>query len=234
MIKQLNSNSRFSVLFEDLSNKNNKSNETNKKPKLDEKKENSFLREDTSSFKKNYNRDFETKAQKERREKNEKAQKERDEKKREEENKKNLAPECFPDLINKEKQCQNNTSHTMNYLKASNTIVPKIIENQNNIKPGWVEIKRDPKNIGKLIYTYGVNTNENNVSTSDSEKKSDYPVLEALVKLYNDRTKEYIDMWGYDTWEKMFRFPNYDYEYFDKLDEEYERQMEENNTDYDE
>ena len=34
-------------------------------------------------------------------------------------------------------------------------------------------------------------------------------------------------MWGYDTWEKMYRFQNYDYEYFDKLDEEYERMMEE-------
>jgi hypothetical protein len=32
-------------------------------------------------------------------------------------------------------------------------------------------------------------------------------------------------MWGYEEWEKMFRFPNYDYEYFDKLDELYENDM---------
>jgi hypothetical protein len=35
----------------------------------------------------------------------------------------------------------------------------------------------------------------------------------------------------------MFRFPNYDYEYFDKLDEKYEEEMEkwrnENNSDSD-
>ena len=39
-------------------------------------------------------------------------------------------------------------------------------------------------------------------------------------------------MWGYDTWEKMYRFPNYDYEYFDKLDELYE-ERENADTDYD-
>jgi hypothetical protein len=33
-------------------------------------------------------------------------------------------------------------------------------------------------------------------------------------------------MWGYDNWEKMFRFPNYDYDYFKRLDEEDEEDEE--------
>jgi hypothetical protein len=33
-------------------------------------------------------------------------------------------------------------------------------------------------------------------------------------------------MWGEEEYEQMFRFPNYDYEFFDKLDEQYEEEME--------
>ena len=33
------------------------------------------------------------------------------------------------------------------------------------------------------------------------------------------RKKKLIDLWGYEEWEKMYTYPNYDYYYFDKLDE---------------
>ena len=52
-----------------------------------------------------------------------------------------------------------------------------------------------------------------------------YNVLYSLCNLYEKRTSEYIEMYGYDTWEKMFRFHNYDYDWVDKLDEEYELEM---------
>ena len=53
-----------------------------------------------------------------------------------------------------------------------------------------------------------------------------YNVLYSLCNLYEKRTTEYIEMYGYDTWEKTFKFHNYDYEWVDKLDEEYELEME--------
>ena len=53
-----------------------------------------------------------------------------------------------------------------------------------------------------------------------------YNVLYSLCNLYEKRTTEYIEMYGYDTWEKTFKFHNYDYEWVDKLDEEYEVEME--------
>jgi hypothetical protein len=49
------------------------------------------------------------------------------------------------------------------------------------------------------------------------------------VYFYEKRKSEYIDNWGEDEWEQMFTFPNYDYHYFDKLDEIYEK----NNVEYD-
>ena len=39
-------------------------------------------------------------------------------------------------------------------------------------------------------------------------------------------------MWGEDEWERMFIFPNHDYEYFDKLDEAYEIEQSELNDKY--
>ena len=54
------------------------------------------------------------------------------------------------------------------------------------------------------------------------------PVNDCYRTVTNEkRTKTYIEIFGYDAWETTFRCPNYDYEYFDKLDEkdEYERAM---------
>ena len=58
--------------------------------------------------------------------------------------------------------------------------------------------------------------------------------------MHEKRTKIYIKIFGYDAWETTFRCPNYDYEYFDILDQEYEEAMEkideklykENNSDF--
>ena len=47
-------------------------------------------------------------------------------------------------------------------------------------------------------------------------------IILALSLLHEKRTKEYKELWGESEWERMFVCPNYDYEYFDKLDEAYE------------
>ena len=45
----------------------------------------------------------------------------------------------------------------------------------------------------------------------------------SLVKLYNKRKDEYIALWGEETYEKVFLFPNYDYDYYeDEYDEDYD------------
>ena len=92
---------------------------------------------------------------------------------------------------------------------------------QNHIKPGWVEIKRDAKTRKIVTSVNPVANSDNNVSTN-----SENNVLNALAYLYERRTNEYIELWGYDEWEKTFRFPNYDYNYFNNLDELYEKKME--------
>jgi len=208
--------SRFHFLNEEVS-----SDKSVKSVKNDSNKPNRY----------NNNNRYDTKESKERREQYEKMLKEKETKSREEENRKKLAAENFPQL-------QLNTTNTLvglekpykiSYLDKISTVSIKENTVEEYLKPGWAEGKRDPKNPSKIIYTYSETTNLENENENDRKEKRnkcEYEVLEALVNLHNKRTQEYIDMWGYDTWEKMYRFPNYDYHYFDKLDEEYEEQLE--------
>jgi len=256
------SNSRFAALAEDINTNNiyskkDKERENNKKIVLPKetsflKEENSFLKEETNFLKKDYhrrsNRDdrFETKEYKERIEKEEKIRKEKEKKRKEEETKKNLAVENFPDLNLNKKSIHNipdnNVSNIkMNYINKVST--QKIIKDNNKVlqqvKPGYIEIKYDKENTNKIVYRYGKGVNTNLDMDIDNMNKPNNSALEALVKLHETRTQAYIAMWGYETWQNMFIFPNYDYQFFDKLDEEYELQMQEeedydseNNEDY--
>lgn len=89
------------------------------------------------------------------------------------------------------------------------------------VKPGWVCIKQDNKT-RQPICIYGddcVNINNNideRVSFEDP-----YYVFERLVTHYQKRKNEYIKTWGYEEYDKMFLFQNYDYEYFDNVDDNY-------------
>ena len=57
-------------------------------------------------------------------------------------------------------------------------------------------------------------------------------IVLALSLLHEKRTNEYKELWGEDEWERMFICPNYDYEYFDKLDEAYENEQYKLNEQY--
>ena len=46
--------------------------------------------------------------------------------------------------------------------------------------------------------------------------------MSRLVKLYKNRRSDYVKKWGLDEYENMFMFPNYDYQYYDKIDEIYD------------
>ena len=52
-------------------------------------------------------------------------------------------------------------------------------------------------------------------------------VLEALSSLHERRKQKYILYFGNEEYEKNFRFNNYDYDYFTKLDEKYQQEQEE-------
>ena len=73
-------------------------------------------------------------------------------------------------------------------------------------------------------------TSENKLKNTDPVEKSENEIaietFDALAELYDSRDNEFIDTWGYEEWERTFRFPNYDYNYFDRLDELADEELE--------
>jgi hypothetical protein len=122
----------------------------------------------------------------------------------------------FPELISKNNK--KTSSNQMNFLNLIKNVETKCKEEKiiNETKlnkeynPKSTLLKKDLKH--KPTYK------ENEIA---------YEVIKKLAELYEKRSNEYIELWGYDEWERMFIFSNYDYEYFDKLDRKYAEEMEE-------
>lgn len=147
-----------------------------------------------------------------------------------------LKPENFPLLQGSFVTENKNTELKPNYLAK----IKETTNNNNNnnldsdlvnLKPGWVMLTRDHKS-GKTIMKTHPSTHFHEPEKSELQIGRD--ILKALVDLYEKRTQEYIDNYGYDTWEKMFKRPNWreeELEYMSDSDDSDEYDEEE---DYDE
>lgn len=108
-------------------------------------------------------------------------------------------------------------------IKTETPELPAVDPDLLNLEPGWLLLKHDRK-----THTTLWKSNET-ITLEPIEKTADelaWDALDELVALHEKRTNDFIDTWGYEEWERTFRFPNYDYEYFDKLDELYEEELE--------
>ena len=161
--------------------------------------------------------------------------------KQDEKSHKVLSIENFPELTLQEPQVAKDND----YVSFLDKIKLDKIENEekpsdnefDNLEIGWQLIKRD---LNTGVKTVKYKSNRKPYVKTDLDLA--YDVIYTLSSIHEKRTQEYIDRWGEDEWNKMFRFPNYDYEYFDKLDELYEDELDEhsqsesderNNEDYD-
>jgi hypothetical protein len=138
-------------------------------------------------------------------------------------------PSIMPPTTNKVKTDLN---YTELFTSLSNNQPTKVVVDANieTLPPGWVSLKKDPAS-NKIIWRENKSKNADPVEKSENELATE--ALDALIELYDMRDEDYIDTWGYEDWERTFRFPNYDYEYFDRLDElaDEELEVEENNQD---
>ena len=248
MSNKFTTNSRFAALVDDtisidVFNKKNKSNRNKKNENSNKKEENQITEKKTNVFKSNYvnldelnfKTNFDSNKNKERKEKYNNEKEHKIIKKKEEDEKQLLSIDNFPVLLENINSNNTNTSNnTIKYTVLKEGFIDKvkfvkpIVEPskiENYIKPGWIEIKLDKK-------TQKIITTNRNPTQLIEENGND--VLKELVYLHKKRTKEYIDLWGYDMWDKVFQFPNYDYDYFNKLDEKYDEEMEDYNIDNDE
>jgi hypothetical protein len=167
----------------------------------------------------------------ERRALDEKIRKEEEDKIQAERVAKVLSIDNFPSLGKKENKNTNETNNNSFLEKLKNSIendkkqnAIKIEENKSKPKPGWATISRDPLT-GRSKIEYG--EMPINKKPEKTENEMAYDVLCALCDLHERRTQEFIDLYGYDTWEKTFKSPNWreEEEYLERMDEEYEALM---------
>ena len=203
------SNSRFSVLVDDIPPQNN-----NSKKDKEEKNErfNSFKSERESPFI-NYR---------------EQEQKEKERIKQE-----SLKIENFPDLLvvsNKKVMEDIKKVSYIEKLQKEDDIKKYIDTDLENLKPGWVLLKSDPLTRRTIIKHHPEINIIEKTEKEKTEKEIAIDVLNVLVDIHEKRTREYIEKYGYDEWEGMFKFPDW------REREAYLEQMENetNDSEYDE
>lgn len=195
--------------------------------KADEKKINTF-----NSFKDNgfrdrrqnrYPSESERQRIREEYEAEEKARKEHEKQEQERLKQESLKIENFPELVNVKKEVDEPIEQ--NYIEKLKKVDEVKVDKDadpdlENLKPGWTLIKKD-KLTGKIITKSKFQINKE----PQIEENVEINILNALVELHQRRTEEYIELYGYDTWEKMFKCPNWrewEAEFEDDSDEEYE------------
>jgi hypothetical protein len=83
------------------------------------------------------------------------------------------------------------------------------------LKKGWVQlgVKREPEPELEIL--------------KKEEGLNEYLYfIDCMVNLYEHQKLEKIEILGEENYEHIYKFPNYDYEYFDKLNEKYEDELE--------
>jgi hypothetical protein len=140
----------------------------------------------------------------------------------------------FPDLVVNVKNDDVTQRQTISYLDKFKKEEFKESENINEdlekLKPGWVLLKRDSVTGRTIIKSHPEN---NEMQEKNVEQKIVYDISKPLAKLYQRRTDEYIEQYGYDEWERMFKFPDWREReaYLEQMDElanmSYEEESEE-------
>jgi len=221
------SNSRFSALVDDIPQQKNdtkKDKEQKRKPDINvENKEERFNSFKTDSFKperpirteSNF-RGFNDKGRERyrlEREEEMKIIKELEERERERIKQESLKIENFPELVDIQKKeiTENNVETKISYVEKLKK--DDIVENYSdpdleNLKPGWVLLKRDPITRQTIFKSHPKTLiEEKEIEKTDQEIMMD--ILKALSELHEKRTQEYIENYGYDEWERMFKFPDW-------------------------
>ena len=141
----------------------------------------------------------------------------------------------FPDLAKPVKTNLNNVkSKSFASLLEKKEIVQEIEKEEELIvPPGWSYYKYTKFKNGmcgdkcskmtiQIQKPFTEKKHEIKKPTPKIELNEEEEIIEALSILHEKRTNEYKELWGEDEWERMFVSPNYDPNYFDKLDEAYE------------
>ena len=129
-----------------------------------------------------------------------------------------LSKESFPELVS---STISSDTIKLNFLSdkvKTNVVNESTINLNENIPDGWVLLAKkvtSPFDVNE----YDSSTNIGSSSNIGSSTNIGSNGMKSLINLFEKRKEEYIKAWGEEEYFYMFKFPNYDYDYFSKLDE---------------
>jgi hypothetical protein len=225
-------NTRFAALAEDIPVFREK-NDRKDKPKqiqsnMENRTDNGNSFKSVNSFKNQGYSNFQGSGYqrlKERYDAEDKAKKEFDKQEQERRIEQSLQIENFPELVQPKSNIVINVEQNyIEKLKKFDTIQDEnanIDPDLRNLKPGWIILKKDALT-NKTIVKGKTDIIQNQPIT---EQQIVSNVFHALNEQHERRTQEYIELNGYDIWERLFKSPNwreweaeYEYEYEDDND----------------
>jgi hypothetical protein len=127
----------------------------------------------------------------------------------------------FPDLV--QTTAFTPASSTPASSTPASSTLPMGINYASKVK--WVPEEVEDKLKGlSLIDTANDNSN-NQARQRQFVSAPPEVIMSKLNELYETWKADYIRLWGYDAYEYNYKFQNYDYEYFDKLDYIYDKEQ---------
>jgi hypothetical protein len=132
--------------------------------------------------------------------------------------------------LNNNNNNNNEKDESITFIEAMKTKKKQIrsekITTDDDVPTGCVCIKYDEIS-KKPLWVYGKNTTSiANEKSPLEENEEPRVVFQRLVDLHQGRKYNHISKWGIDEYEKMFLYQNYDYDYFDNLDDQIQQDME--------
>ena len=116
-----------------------------------------------------------------------------------------------------------------NKVKKSNQVevsYGSILKNEEKSKKKQTKEKKLKKGWVQLGVKFEEPEPEQEVQSKEENLNEYLYFIDCMVNLYEHQKLEKIEILGEENYERIFKFPNYDYEYFDKLDEKYEAELE--------
>jgi len=130
----------------------------------------------------------------------------------------------FPELsLKKKEENQVEEENSSNdYLNITNKSLVEKEEDSSKesktIHKDWIILSKASRRefLSKKAH---VESEDENVLQEEPQK-----IINKLVELYETWKRDYIENWGMDEYEYHYRFPGYNYHYFDELDDYYEEE----------
>jgi hypothetical protein len=227
MSKIFKTNTRFDALIADvdINNKSKGSNKMEPEMKRDDSRINSFKRDDRPRYEDRDRRNnfYDPKKEAERKLKETQKRKEAEIERQTKEVEEALSDKNFPEFEFTRGSASVKAYNVSSFvykikeqMVKNDAEVAEFVEEY--IYPGYVVISRDI-NTNKSIYKFG-----EQILPLYYEKDSN--LVDNIFELYEKRNNKYIELWGEFEYTKVFKFPNYDYEYFDRLDQQYDEELE--------